>query len=392
MTYNGQWDVAYSANGSTWTDVSNYVVNGTMKVGRQRLTDRYTPDIFSVELLAPASDGPAIPPVRYYLRAETVISATTYTLFLGVITDVNRDYGIPYNSGTGAAPADRITITAASYGMYLSGRGVATNVVIGANTTLETAVNAVYDDGVSTSGGPTFVGSPASASDIWNTAIAQDETYTGNVLDYINSVVASVVSRMSDGPSLTAGPNLLDGNYISGNDFNFSDGAAFGTQTHPYNQIEFLASDNNSYTEIRVGYNSNAATVSAVSGSQPYQTYSTVSVLESAATAQGAADLTLAILSQSQYTPFRVSTKASMMSNPLLPIQLSSNNTGRAIGSLVQVRFRGTVYQTILEGYIITQDRDDAYYTFFLSPGLGQPLILDDANFGILDTNTLALG
>ena len=392
MTYNGQWAVAYSPNGSTWTDISSYVVNGTMRIGRQQLTDRYTPDTFSVELLAPLTAGPAIPPVRYYLRAQTNVTGVDVTMFAGIITDVNRDYGMPYTSATGAAPADRITITAASYGMYLAGRGFATSVVIGASTTLETAVNAVYDDGVSTSGGPTFVGSPSSASNIWNTAIAQDETYSGNVLDYINSVVASVVSRMSDGPSLTAGPNLLDGNYVSGNDFNFSDGAAFGTQTHPYYQIEFLASDNNSYTEIRVGYNSNAATATAVSGSQPYQTYSTVSVLENASTAQGAADLTLAILSQSQYAPFRVSTKASIMTNPLLPEQLSSANTGRAIGSEINIRFRSTVYTVILEGYTITQDLDDAYYAFYFSPALGQPLILDSTAFGILDTNTLGLG
>jgi len=392
MSYNGQWDVAYSANGSTWTDVTDYVVQGTMRIGRQQLTDRYTPDNFSVELLAPASSGPAIPPVRYYLRAQTTVGLDTVNMFLGVITDVQRDYGIPYTSATGAAPADRITITAASYGMYLSGRGFATNVTISASTTLEGAVNAVYDDGVSTSGGPTFNGSPFSSTNVWNTAIAQDETYTGNVLDYINAVVASVVSRMADTPSLTAGPNLLDGNYVRGNQFNFSDGAAFGTQTHPYNQIEFLASDNNSYTEIRVGYNSNASTASAVSGSQPYQTYSTVSVLESASTAQGAADLTLAILSQSQYRPFRVSTKASIMTNPLLPLQLSSLVTGRCIGTQVQIRFRSTVYVVILEGYTITQDLDDAYYTFYFSPALGQPLILDDTNFGILDTNTLGIG
>ena len=392
MTYNGQWDVAYSADGSTWTNISSYVVNGTMKVGRQQLTERYTPDVFTVELLAPLTSGPSIPPVRYYLRAQTTIGIDTVDMFLGVITDVNRDYGIPYTSATGAAPADRITISAASYGMYLAGRGFATGVVIGASTTLEAAVNAVYDDGVSTSGGPTFNGSPFSSSNVWNTAIAQDETYTGNVLDYINSVVASVVSRLADTPSLSAGPNLLDGNYVRGNQFNFSDGAAFSTQTQPYNQIEFLASDNNSYTEIRVGYDSNAATVSAVSGAQPYQTYSTVSVLENATTAQGAADLTLGILSQSQYAPFRVSTKASLMTDPLLPLQLSSMVTGRCIGSQVQIRFRSTVYQTILEGYTITQDLDDAYYTFYFSPALGQPLILDSTTFGILDTNTLGLG
>ena len=392
MTYNGQWAVAYSANGSTWTDISTYVVNGTMRIGRQQLTDRYTPDTFSVELLAPLTAGPAIPPVRYYLRAQTTIGLDTVNMFLGVITDVNRDYGMPYTSATGAAPADRITITAASYGMYLAGRGFATSVAIAASTTLEAAVNAVYDDGVSTSGGPTFNGSPFSSSNVWNTAIAQNETYTGNVLDYINSVVASVVSRLADTPSLSAGPNLLDGNYVRGNQFNFSDGAAFSTQTQPYNQIEFLASDNNSYTEIRVGYNSNAATVSAVSGAQPYQTYSTVSVLEDATTAQGAADLTLGILSQSQYAPFRVSTKASLMTDPLLPLQLSSMVTGRCIGSQVQIRFRSTVYQTILEGYSITQDLDDAYYTFYFSPALGQPLILDSTTFGILNTNTLGLG
>ena len=80
------------------------------------------------------------------------------------------------------------------------------------------------------------------------------------------------------------------------------------------------------------------------------------------------------------------------MTNPLLPEQLSSANTGRAIGSEINIRFRSTVYTVILEGYTITQDLDDAYYAFYFSPALGQPLILDSTAFGILDTNTLGLG
>jgi hypothetical protein len=376
--YTGQFTVETSDDAATWTALTSYVIGASVKIGRQRLTDRFTPDICTIELLAPANSGPAIPPRGYYLQING-----TNKLFNGIITDVRRDYGIPYASGTGAAPADRITITAESTALYWCGRGYASSVSITTAMDLITAGTDVFYDGVDALNSPTYYGTA------FDTFISQNETFNGIVLDYLNSQAISVVGHItnrgfSPAPTLWANGERLDENYV-----NFKDTGSQSSGNYFYDQIEFLASDDNSYTEVRVAYNSAASNAVAQTGSQPFASYSTSSVLENLGDAQQTADVTLAVLSQAQYRPYRISTGSPLLGSADLPTKTNDYNL---VGTACAVTFRGTTYNMVIEGYTITQDPEQARYTFYFSPALNAPLILDSTAFGILDTNTLGIG
>jgi hypothetical protein len=71
---------------------------------------------------------------------------------------------------------------------------------------------------------------------------------------------------------------------------------------------------------------------------------------------------------------------------------LGNQQDSKVIGSLVTVTFRGTTYNVILEGFNVSQDLEQATYTFYFSPAIGVPLVLNSTAFGILDTNTLGIG
>ena len=63
---------------------------------------------------------------------------------------------------------------------------------------------------------------------------------------------------------------------------------------------------------------------------------------------------------------------------------------GGMIGARVSVTFRGTVYQSIIEGISVTATPESSRYTFYLSGAdLNNYLILGDSVFGRLDYNKL---
>ena len=380
MSYTGQFTVEVSDDAATWTALTSYVINANVRIGRQQVTDRFTPDICTIELLAPANSGPAIPPRGYYLQING-----TNKLFNGIITDVRRDYGIPYTTATGAAPADRITIQAESTALHWCGRGFATVVSITTAMDLITAGTDVFFDGVDSLTSPSYFGTA------FDTFVSQNETFSGIVLDYLNAQAISVVGHITDrgfgnAPNLYSNGERLDEKYV-----NFTDTGSQSstTDTYFYDQIQFLASDDNSYTEVRVGFNSNAAQAVSSTGAQPFASYTTTSILENLADAQQTADVTAAILSESTLRPFRLSTTTAIVGTFDMAAQVNDYNL---VGTRSDVTFRGTTYNMVIEGYQISQDLDEGRYTFYFSPALEQPLILDSTAFGILDTNTLGLG
>lgn len=373
MSYTGQYVV--TINGTNW---SSYVINASLTVGRQKLTDRWVPDTAEIELLAPASGGPTIPSLgqEFYYDYGTIPNS-----FRGVIVDIERNYGIPYNSGTGAAPADRIRIRAESYQTNQAARAIATGVTISTNANLSIAISDVWFAAIDSLSAPAITGGGGGF-------IAQAETYTGNVLDYINSCMISCVGYAWTGSGiLDLASNGVRQQY---NYINFTDTGSQSSVTHTYfyDQIQFLGSVDNSYTRVFVGYNNGGSTTTSSTGTIPYTAYQTTSNLKNLSDAQQTADVMESILSQSTYRPFRLSTRASIVGSFDLAAQLKNN----PVGTAVSVTFRGTTYPMICEGYTASQDVDDAVWTFYFSPALNLPLILDSTTFGILNTNTLGLG
>jgi hypothetical protein len=62
---------------------------------------------------------------------------------------------------------------------------------------------------------------------------------------------------------------------------------------------------------------------------------------------------------------------------------------GATLGSGVTVEFRGTTVEAQIQGINTTFYPDQARVQLYLSPGIGAQFILDDASFGVLDTNKL---
>jgi hypothetical protein len=63
---------------------------------------------------------------------------------------------------------------------------------------------------------------------------------------------------------------------------------------------------------------------------------------------------------------------------------------GEMIGARVSVTFRGTVYQSVVEGITVTATPESSRYTYYLSGAdLNNYLVLNDTVFGTLDYNKL---
>jgi hypothetical protein len=381
MTYTGQYTVTFGS-----TDVTSQVINVSLRIGRQKITDRWTPDICQVELI-PSSTF-STPTIGSFVKL-TVTGASNQA-FYGPVTDVQRTYGIPYNSGTGAAPADRVVVTAESWAKSAAGRARASAVSITAGNPLADGINTL-NTSLSTNIARFYQDQSIDA-----TLKQQGETYTGLFLDFINSVMISTVGYLQERMS-TANPGLYfatNGSNAANNYLNFTDtgSQSSATNTYFYDQIEFLSSIDNNYTEVTVAYNNGSGPNSATTGSAPYTTYSTTSNLQLSGQATDCAGIYLASLSQSSTRPYRLSTTSQIVGSVDLDTVLGNQISSIVIGSLVTVTFRGTTYNVILEGFTVSQDLDQARYTFYFSPAIGVPLVLDSTAFGILDTNTLGLG
>ena len=99
--------------------------------GRNRFQDQFNQTTCVVELI-PANSYALPLEVGQWIDVRVLPIFTAAAWFTGRISDVQRDYNFPYNTGTGAAPADRITITAVGAMGAIGQSGNA--IMIGAST------------------------------------------------------------------------------------------------------------------------------------------------------------------------------------------------------------------------------------------------------------------
>lgn len=355
-------------------DMTEWVTDVQVNVGRKRIIDRWQPSEVTVSLINPT-------PVAT-LRIDGYLTVKGIGF---VIVSIDRNYGIPYNSGTGAAPQDIVTLRGLSYGLRYCGAIKYQNETLAQNTLEEYAYIATGN--ISMGGAPTFVG-PA-----WSTFTAKLTSFSGSGLDFLNSLVNGVVGYVQDQGvfnNVIFQNNLRlgsSGAFAKDNYVNFTDtgSQSSATNTYYFDQIQFEASTENDYGLVVVTYNVGANTVTSGAGGSEYQTNT---LLNQQAQAQQMADILQSILSASELTPYAISTKSSITDG----YDQTTQTTYLLPGTRIGITFRGQTYNAICEGFTITSTINDDRYTYYLSPALAQPLILDDTAFGILDTNTLALG
>jgi peroxiredoxin family protein len=359
-------------DGVSWTALTN-VQNIQFSIGRQAQLDQIKSSYGSFEMRYPT--GYASPITA--LVSGTVIriqntTGTPYTVFTGRIDNVIAQYGIPYAGGVGQADYLNVTFEGA---FAIAGRMQGNNYAMAAGTIVSQMSAASTQTGIFL----TFDGSSSLAATTVSTTWG----------DWINRVCQSTNSRIWDSYD-TKNISVINpfSSYV--NTVNFSDTANDSTN-QVYNQINFDSLADNFYTQVTVTPESfGAATVTKVGASAPFRTYQTNTL--NASTLQ-ASDYASYLLSNYDTPRFAISS-FSCMAEAQASFQLDkiggSNILAQSPGTQIGVTFRGTTYQCIIEGVTVSATPAGAMFTYYVSGAdLNAYLILDNATFGVLDSNKL---
>jgi hypothetical protein len=387
MTYTAP-TVNYSATiNGTYTSLTG-IQSVSINRGRQRFQDNF-PQTSCVIDLIPA-DSYALPlAVGQFIDVRDANTSTSPCYFAGRITDVSRRFDMPYNAGTGAAPGDRITITATGAIGVLAANNV-TNSITASGLAREDIFILADRLGVN-------VGAV-----IPNAVAVPTITFTGGALDLINALLRTEQYFIDD-LDIRRSPFLINNNHNflavqfpsgQGNrDFVFSDAGTVGA--FKFAALEYLSSVQNTFTEVDV-VAPGIATQTASTGSAPFNTLVYNTYNASTLDASNLAQLLIATQNLVAVTPFSVSTNT-LLSSTCTTLSLLSNRTifdgvsdnGMNLGSAVTVIFRGTTVEAQIQGINTTFYPDQARVQLYLSPSLGAQFILDNSTFGVLDQNKL---
>ena len=388
MTYTAP-TVNYSATlNGTYTSLTG-IQSVSINRGRQRFQDNFLQTSCVIELIP--ADSYALPlAVGQFIDVRDANTSTSPCYFAGRITDVSRRFDMPYNAGTGAAPGDRITITATGAIGVLAANNVTD---FPANSNL-----AWFDIFFSAD----RLGVNVGGVDANATATPSSISFTGGALDFINALLRTEQFFIDDldirrSPfRINNNHNFLAVQFPSGQgnrNFVFSDAGTVGA--FKFAALEYLSSVQNTFTEVEV-VAPGIATQTASTGSAPFNTLVYNTYNASTLAASNLAQLLIATQNLVAVTPFSVSTNT-LLSPTCTTLSLLSNRTifdgvsdnGMNLGSAVTVIFRGTTVEAQIQGINTTFYPDQARVQLYLSPSLGAQFILDNSTFGVLDQNKL---
>jgi hypothetical protein len=374
------YKVEYSTLASGTVALTN-VQSITVNVGRQRQLDQYNASTATVVLRYPT--GYASPIAQ--LVPGTVIrianNANDSASFKGKISNVQAQYGMPYSGGVGNA--DYLTISCegslAEFGRKSGVGYVMASAVVSAqlgNASTQSGYTAFLDSGV----GDALMGST---------------TVSGTWADFLNYVALSNNFRMNDVYENLGSLDLqtvLISPFLQREALSVALSDTTNNATNQvYDQIEFASYADNFYTQVSVDPES-FAPQTVTSGAAPYRTYTVNTINGSASQALDYANYLL----NNYKTPKVAISSISCLANAQNSMQLDALGmvgllrTGRQIGRILNVTFRGTTYPCVIEGYTFSASPGEARYTYYVSAAdLNAYLILDNATFGRLDFNRL---
>lgn len=381
--------VSYSATvNGTYTALTG-IQSAVITRGRQRFQDPAQPLTLSLELI-PANSY-ALPLARgQFIDVRATSSATSDGYFQGQITEVKRQYAIPFNNVTGAAPGDRITIEAVGSIGQLSGN------IFNNYSWLNQLTSTLLGTAAVNAG----VGSFALQND-FNRVSAQ--TYTGSSFDLMNELLRQLQYEAYE-VDQNRTPGFLSAGFSPAglhwsNPLTFSDAGTVGA--YKYSDIEYLTSVRDSFTQVNVEPQG-LATQTAQTGSAPFNPLQYQTFNETTAAALDLANYVLTLNSRTALTPFMISSDttfdptcvglARMPSiNDTFYPNITSGGTYRSlIGAPVQITFRGSTVLACIKGTSIAFYPDRARVSVFLSP-FEYAFQLDSATLGVLDQNRLGL-
>jgi len=368
-----------------------------IKRGKSRFQDPFTATQCSIELI-PQSTFPSMT-VGQFIDIRDANSGSSSAYFVGKITDIQRSYAIPYNSGTGAAPGDRVIITVTGgTGVLASGSGSSgygAGIAVDATYTLMTGSMAItqvytttpqnigYNYGVF--GYPVNIGQNILPPDVapW--------------LDTINKVLNTIQYSADDldlNRTFKNNPiniaNVYAGVYFyptgqTGKSISLVDDGSTGSTVYKYADIEYVSSVQSAFTQILVQYQSFVVGYTNVIadrkvGDPPYVGFSYPTVAATTTQANNLGDYVLTVNNQTSPVPFTVATSTTQSEGVAALGKLAEC----PIGTAVTVKFRGTTVIATVCGISASYYPDRANIRLSLTPSLGTPFTLDSSAFGIL--------
>jgi hypothetical protein len=353
--------------------------------GRQRFQDNFTQTNCTIELI-PATTYALPLAVGQFIDVRNANTDTSPCYFNGRITDIQRNYSIPYNSGTGYAPQDRIIITATGPTGAL-GTSSLSNYLLGTTD----CTDAIYQLALS-------VGIYATFQQYASVQCSTTLNVNGGTLDLVNALLRTSQYFIDDLDQLRT---YIDGSVTAnlypagqGNtSFTFSDSGTAGA--YKFSDLQYLSSVQNTFNQVQVSP-AGLATQTATSGSAPYNTLPYQTYNKTTSDALSLANYILAVQSVTTPVPFSVTTSTLLDSSvTALSVVNDRLNTflfdtkPMNLGASVTVIFRGTTVTATIQGINTTFYDDYATVQLFLSPSLSSSFTLDSTVLGVLDTNRL---
>jgi hypothetical protein len=362
--------------------------------GRRRFQDPYSGTTCQIELI-PATSYATPLAVGQFIDVRTTNAAASPAYFTGRISDVERIYGMPYNTGTQYAPQDRIVITAQG---TIGAIGQAGNA--GFDYLFDLDIVSMF----SRVAGECGMGFDTNLSPFGvQGALLDAATDSESFLDVLNKMCNAAQTLLEDvdmhrdpvGSIGTADFWWQVFQPPSTRAITFSD--APGVNEYAFNQIKYLSGAEMTFTQVQVnGYVSSLAPQIANTGSAPYNTLVYDTKLKTTAAMSNLANYLLIVNSQNTPTPFSLTTDTLCADGIQALLYMTDENSflpygtkNYLLGTGVTIEFRGTTVTALLQGISSNFYADRAVFELMLSPSLGVPFTLDSTSFGVLDQNRL---
>ena len=372
--------VCYNSGASaTW-----YTLTGVQSVnisrGRQRFQDPVNQSSLQVELI-PATFYTLELGVGQTIEVRTSNDGNADCYFQGRITDIQRSYAFPYNSGTNYAPGDRIIISATG----------ATGII----GTAQLSSYALASDYVNINMGLIAVGQQVVSQqlDTGSTVLNSGNTVTGAALDAMNQLARTAQITFDDFAAFRANP-MQYGIVVYNTGTVFQNISFTDTGSgYAYVGLEFLSSVQNTFNWVSVQPTGLAPAIT--SGTSPYNALNYATYSASTPDATNLSGYLYNMLSgQQAAVPYSISTNtmasaACMDLARITKYGMPTDKTQTVMGQPVAVTFRGSTTNGSVIGVNSAFYTDHAAVQLYLSPSLGTPFTLDSSAFGVLDTNRL---
>ncbi len=358
------WSLKYVVSGTEYT-IGN-IISCSYSYGRSWPTDPYSTASATIvcrNITAWPTPNPTMGRTAFLSMANTLSGSGAFIGLAGVINDISIEYGMTANM-------DIATISLEG-SLAAIGRNNLTSQAFSQNDT------GAYADAIFSATGTNGLG-------FTGLSTASAQTYTGNALDLLNEVALTEVGRLAEvhftNSLLGAFPatmflarDTLAKQYT--NPFIFTDVPSDPSTSIRYSRLDFKSAAENYYTKVTIAPQGLARQSEGAGNRVLFQD----SLDYTTAQADNHASYLLANYGKQKITPYAVTfdyesqqSKAifeQSLANFVYYEFIGSIYTFRfTVGTLIEIKFRGTTYKAVVEGLQVSADPSNTTATMLFSP------------------------